>query len=170
MMLKPLLLSAALCLATLGPALAQDPTINYEVDDPAMGAAIAAAQATLPLFLDHAFDDAGYSVEGAAMKVALPADGSNGTEHEHIWVAPFARASDGSLTGILANEPVALGALRAGDQIDFTPDMISDWHLTAPNGLFWGSYTSRVMYDQGAFGDTPFDQVFQAEPVPEAWR
>jgi uncharacterized protein YegJ (DUF2314 family) len=170
MMLKTLALSTGLSLALLAPAFAQDPTINYEPDDPAMNAAIAEAQATLPLFFAQAFDTEGNSVEPALVKVAFPALDGYGMDYEHIWISPFARMEDGSFTGLLANEPVALGDLMAGDQVDFTAQMITDWHMTAPSGLFWGSFTSRVMYDQGAFGDTPFDQIFETEPVPTAWN
>jgi len=170
MMLKTLLLPASLALGLMTPALAQDPILTYEVEDPVMNEAIAEARATLPLFLAKAFDDEGYSLDGTMLKVGMPTDGSNGTDVEHIWVTPFATMDDGSLTGLLANEPVALGDLEAGDQVDFSVDMVSDWHMTAPSGLFWGSYTSRVMYDRGAFGATPFEDLFEAEATPAAWQ
>ena len=63
-----------------------------------------------------------------------------------------------------------LARLQAGDRVDFTQGMISDWHFDAPSGRYWGSYTSRVMYEAGAFGDTPFDQIFEPDPVPPQWR
>jgi uncharacterized protein YegJ (DUF2314 family) len=169
-MLKSLTLAGPLALALIMPGFAQDPTINYEKDDAAMNAAIAEAQATLPLFLANVLDAEGYGSDEALIKVGFPTIDGSGTDLEHIWVSPFAQLEDGSFTGLLANEPVALGNLMAGDQVDFSVDMISDLHLTAPSGLYWGSYTNRVMYDQGAFGDTPFEQIFEPETVPADWK
>lgn len=171
MMLKTLLYPALILGACLSaPAFAQDPVLNYEKSDDAMNAAIAQAQVTLPLFLANAFDAEGASLDGALLKVGFPTVEGGGMDVEHIWVTPFTALDDGTFTGLLANEPVALGTLGAGDQVDFTADMVSDWHMNAPSGLFWGSFTSRVMYDQGAFGDTPFDQIFEAEAVPADWQ
>ena len=162
--------AAALILCLTGPLFAQDPTVNYSESDAQMLAAIADARSTLPLFLANALDADGNSIVGAAIKVELPTVAGSDTESEHIWVTPFTRLPDGSLAGLLANEPVNLGALQVGDRVDFTEDMISDWHLDAPSGRYWGSYTSRVMYEAGAFGDTPFDQIFETDPVPPQWK
>jgi uncharacterized protein YegJ (DUF2314 family) len=169
-MLKRLLLPALISTFFALPVRAQDPTVNYEQDDPAMNAAIAEAQATLPLFLANALDAEGNGSDMALVKVGFPTVDNNATDVEHIWVAPFMRLEDGSFTGLLANEPVALGDLVEGDQVNFDQSMISDWHLTAPSGRYWGSFTSRVMYDQGAFGDTPFDQIFEPDAVPADWK
>lgn len=165
-----LTLAAGLALAVPAAGLAQDAVIQYAPDDAVMQAAIAEARATLPLFLEHALNAEGYGIDGAVLKVGFPAQGKTDMSEEHIWVSPFARQPDGSFVGILANAPVDLGDLQEGDRVEFSQDMISDWHLTDPSGLFWGSYTSRVMYAAGAFGDTPFEQIFEAEPVPADWK
>ena len=165
-----ILRATALLICLAAPAAAQDPTVNYSESDAQMQAAIAEARATLPLFLANAFDPEGNSVPGSVLKVELPTVAGSPTESEHIWVTPFARLPDGSFAGLLANEPVNLGSLRAGDRVDFTEGMISDWHFDAPSGRYWGSYTSRVMYEAGAFGDTPFDQIFETDPVPPQWK
>jgi uncharacterized protein YegJ (DUF2314 family) len=161
---------AALVLGLTGPVHAEDATVNYAEDDAAMEAAISDAKATLPIFLRNALNAEGGSLDEALVKVALPTVAGSPTSVEHIWVAPFARMADGSYAGLLANEPVNLGPLQSGDRVDFTEAMISDWHFDAPSGKFWGSYTSRVMYEAGAFGDTPFDQLFEPDPVPSNWR
>lgn len=171
MKLRHLLLPALLATAFLsGGAVAQDPIIGYDKDDADMNAAIDEARATLPLFLDEAFNEDGESWDEALVKVAFPTVDGGGMDVEHIWVAPFAEREGGGFTGLLANEPMAMGDLTVGDQVDFTADMISDWHMTAPSGRFWGSFTSRVMHAQGAFGDTPFEMIFEPEPVPADWR
>lgn len=165
-----ILRAAALLVCLAAPLAAQDPTVNYRESDAQMLAAIAEARATLPLFLANAIDAEGNSVAGSVLKVELETVPGSGTESEHIWVTPFARLPDGSFAGLLANEPVNLGPLQAGDRVDFTEEMISDWHFDAPSGRYWGSYTSRVMYEAGAFGDTPFDQIFEPDPVPPEWK
>jgi uncharacterized protein YegJ (DUF2314 family) len=162
--------AAALSLCLAAPVAAQDPTVNYSDSDAQMQAAIGEARATLPLFLLHAIDAQGNSVAGSVLKVELRTVPGSDTESEHIWVTPFARLPDGSFVGLLANEPVNLGPLQAGDRVDFTKDMISDWHLDAPSGRYWGSYTSRVMHAAGAFGDTPFNRIFEPDPIPPQWQ
>ncbi len=162
--------AAALVLCLAAPLAAQDATVNYSESDAQMQAAIDAARATLPLFLANAVDAEGNSVAGSLLKIELPTIPGSDTESEHIWVTPFARLPDGGFAGLLANEPVNLGPLQEGDRVDFTEAMISDWHIDAPTGRYWGSYTSRVMYEAGAFGDTPFDQIFEPDPVPPQWK
>ena len=168
--MKRLSLALFLAMAATGPAFAQDPVMGFSHSDAAMNAARAQAQATLPLFLKHTLDASGQSTAEALLKVGLPTESGSESDLEHIWVEPFARNADGSLSGLLANEPVSLGALRKGDQVYFTAEMVSDWHLNAPSGRFWGSFTSRVMHAEGAFGDTPFDTIFEPDPVPADWR
>ncbi|NJM83387.1 MAG: DUF2314 domain-containing protein [Tabrizicola sp.] len=158
-----ILVAIFLFLAT--PVVAQDPTFGFSADDPAMNAAIAEARDTLPAFLDTMIGANGSTVEGVMLKVAVPTvNGVNA--HEHIWVAPVKRQADGSFVGTLANEPVELGDLRLGDDIPFSQDQISDWSLFSPEGLLYGNYTSRVMYDQGAFGAVPFEMIFTPDPIP----
>ena len=159
----------ALCAALAQPLWAQDPVLPYEVDDPRMNTAILAAQETLPLFLTAALDAEGMSQPGYIIKVALP-KASDATLHEHIWVGPFGRLSDGSFSGYLNNEPDDLGDLAYGDRVRFSQRMISDWTVMSDDGLAYGQYTSRVMFEDGAFGATPFEQVFEAVPVPADWQ
>ena len=171
MMQKRLLIPALLSATLLtGMARAQDPIISYDEDDPAMTTAMAEARATLPLFLAEALNEDGESFEEALVKVGLPTIDGGSMDVEHIWVAPFMLLEDGSFIGLLANEPVALGDVTVGDPVKFDNAMISDWHMTAPSGRYWGSFTSRVMHAKGAFGDTPFDAIFEPEPVPTDWR
>ncbi|MGL4321786.1 MAG: DUF2314 domain-containing protein, partial [Paracoccaceae bacterium] len=152
------------------PALAQDPVTPFAADDATMNAAIAEAQRTLPLFLANALDAESIGREGTGVKVGMPTVPGGAMELEHIWVTPFRLWPDGTLSGYLANAPVELGALRQGDRVDFTQDQISDWSFAAPDGLLYGNYTSRVMHAAGAFGDTPFEAIFPADPIPMAWQ
>ncbi len=148
---------------------AEDLVMPFATDDAAMNAAIADAQKTLSRFLAHAFDTDGTSLPNVLVKVGLPTvDGPNSLEH--IWITPFTRISETKFSGVLANEPDDLGNLLIGDTVEFTLSQISDWSVTSPNGLYWGNYTTRVMFDNGAFGDDPFDTVFEATPVPPDWN
>jgi uncharacterized protein YegJ (DUF2314 family) len=148
---------------------AEDPVMPFATDDPAMNAAIADAQKTLPLFLAHAFADDGTSLADTLVKVGLPAvNGPNSLEH--IWVMPFTQLTETEFSGILANEPDDLGDLGIGDTVEFTLSQISDWSMTSEQGLYWGNYTTRVMFDYGAFEDAPFDTVFEASPLPPSWN
>jgi uncharacterized protein YegJ (DUF2314 family) len=164
-----LCLSLAILPPVATPAGAEDPVFSFADSDPAMNAAIADARRTLPLFLSRAIGPDGESLDGALVKAALPTvNGANGLEH--IWIMPFALRDDGSVTGLLANEPAELGDLAYGDQVDFTQDQISDWSFSSPDGLLYGNYTSRVMFETGAFGDTPFESVFMPDPIPADWK
>jgi uncharacterized protein YegJ (DUF2314 family) len=170
MMRRPALLLAA-CLAFAQAAQAQDPIIQFSATDALMDNAIFEARQSLPLFLAHVLSPEGKPLrEDILLKVGLPTVPGSDVEGEHIWVGTINRLPDGSFTGSLVNEPNHLGNLKKGDQISFTSEMISDWFLLAPTGRYYGSYTLRVMHGQGAFGQTPFDQVFETDPVPLEWR
>lgn len=137
----------------------------FATDDPAMNAAITNAQKTLPRFLAHAFDSSGASLQDALVKVGLlTVNGPNNLEH--IWVRPFTQLSETEFSGVLANEPDDLGDLKINDTVEFTLSQISDQYVNSPKGLYCGNYTMRVMIDNGAFGDEPFDTVFEATAIP----
>jgi uncharacterized protein YegJ (DUF2314 family) len=160
----------ALMLLAVTPALAQDPVTPFAADDATMNGAMAEAQRTLPLFLANALDAEGVGRDGTGVKVGMPTVPGGAMELEHIWVTPFRLWPDGTLSGYLANEPVELGALRQGDRVDFTQGQISDWSVVNLQGKLFGNYTSRVMHGAGAFGDTPFDDIFAENPVPLDWQ
>ncbi len=162
-------LALALCLGLALPATAEDKVLPYSESDPRMNAAMLAAQETLPQFLAVALDDQGLSRPGAVVKVAMPTQ-RDASVPEHIWVTPFARLSDGRMTGYLDNEPQDLGDLRYGDQVTFTTEMVSDWSLMSDRGLAYGQFTTRVIFEDGAFGDTPFEAFFEPDPLPPDWQ
>ncbi|KPP92088.1 MAG: hypothetical protein HLUCCA08_07135 [Rhodobacteraceae bacterium HLUCCA08] len=158
-------LIAALPLAVLAQG---DPVIGFEDSDTTMNTAMATAQATLPVFLARTTDAEGYGVKGASVKVAFPDDFGGA---EVIWVGPFLWDRGRAFAGLLANEPRALGDLRAGDRVAFTTDMIRDWSWTGPQGRIWGNYTTRVMLEQ--MDDTTraeLGAVLSPAPVPPDWQ
>jgi uncharacterized protein YegJ (DUF2314 family) len=160
----------ALVLGLAQVAQAQDPIVEFAGDDPVMVAAMEEAQRSLPRFLTEALGPDGQSLDGTAIKVRLEADGSvPEMTHEIIWVGPFARV-DGAYAGLLANEPQALGGLKAGDRVDFTQDQIVDWSFSGPDGKLYGNYTTRVMLphlsaDEAAWLNDALSEL----AVPDFW-
>lgn len=160
---------AAIVFLLAGPAIAEDGIVPYSESDLRMNAAISSAQASFRRFLDVALDANGTSRVGYLVKVAFPTE-SDPASPEHIWVGPFARLKNGRFTGFLNNEPADLGELELGDQVPFAANMVSDWTFLSERGLAYGQFTTRVIFEDGAFGNTPFDQIFEPEPVPSEWE
>lgn len=166
----PFLLLALLLATTPATAQKADPAAsgNLEVfsgTDAAMNAAIAQAQASLPLFLARVLDGDGRASTGS-LKVSFqtfPTDVGD----EIIWVGQFQRLPDGSFTGVLNNQPFNLGNWQMGELVAFPASAIQDWSLAGPQGLY-GNYTTRVIAAQPGNG-----HIFQSlapDPVPAAWR
>ena len=88
-----------------------DPVISFENGDTEMDAAMGAARATLPRFLDNVTDANGNSVGNVSVKVAF--DVGNDTS-EIIWVSAFQLDGATQMSGRLANQPNYLGDLNAG--------------------------------------------------------
>lgn len=130
------------CAVPTSVALAQnadaDPTVPIDADDPAMDAAIAEAQRTLPEFLavlDRPPAGAGDFV------IKFPLGG-----WEHIWVDNLRHQGD-TITGRLANAPEQEGH-RLGERVTVPLSEISDWAYRAPDGVMQGHRTTRVLLPQ----------------------
>jgi uncharacterized protein YegJ (DUF2314 family) len=137
--MKSLLVALFVCAAT--PLLAQggDPVVNFSEDDPAMNAAIAAAQQSLPVFLDH-LNDPGSSATDLILKVAISTDDDY---VEHIWVDEIRPLAKDRFEGRYANQPVEFAG-NEGDPVTLSQGSISDWSFME-GGLLHGNYTTRVM-------------------------
>ncbi len=132
------LLAAPAAYAQKGQS-APDSVIGFSAQDRVMNGAIAHARETLPAFW-RAFARGDGEFH---LKVAVQT--ANGPEH--LWVDQIERLSDGRLRGLLANEPVYLPGQHLGDPLTFSEDAISDWSVTRGHRV-WGSFTSRVIFDQ----------------------
>ena len=136
---------AALALSAPLPALAQvDVTaaigerkdvVETQGDDPAMTAAYAKAQETLPEFM---------------VVLAAPPPGTDSIAikfplggWEHIWVRNV-RFSNGVFTGILDNVPLQKDWSR-GDPVTVPMEDVSDWGYFGADGMMHGHYTTRVI-------------------------
>jgi len=151
---------------SVAPAAAQ--VMDFDPDDPEMNAAVRQAQHTLPLFLEAALEGKEVSAPDVLVKVALPR-ASDPMTNENIWVDRFQRVGPDEFLGCLANEPVDLAHLGLGSRVFFSQAQIVDWSVFSPDGRLHGNYTSRVMYDRGAFAGEEYDDIFMPDPLPAGW-
>lgn len=115
-----------------------DPIEWVEADDPAMDAAIAQAQATLPEWLGVlANPPRGY----ANIVFKFPLGGT-----EHIWVDNVRREGD-MLHGTLANNPFQPG-WAIGDRVSVPLADVSDWAYFDAAGVAHGYRTIVVLFSQ----------------------
>ena len=157
----------ALVLATLAwisPAPAE--TVITAADDPRMAEAIETAQSHLARVVELGIDADGQGHPALTLKVAFPVEGGE----EIIWVAGVSRKGT-EWTGSLANEPLHLTGLAAGDTVTFDQGMIADWGLVDASGKLFGHFTTRVLLetmpeDQAA----PIRALLSEDPLPASWR
>lgn len=146
--MRPVLLAvcAGLMMTVAGCAEARpesEEMVFVTEDDPAVVAAIAQAQETLPIFWRlHEASPPGYSE--FAVKVGLPTVSRDG--EEHIWVFDVVREPGGG-RGTLANLPDDLGDLQYGSLVKFKDEQISDWQYEK-GGKAYGHFTSRALMNQ----------------------
>ncbi|WP_425090987.1 DUF2314 domain-containing protein [Tropicimonas sp. S265A] len=138
--------------------------VEVALDDAAVNSAVEEARATLPLFLEHASTEpAGW--ENVAIKVALQADGPV----ENIWVGSFKPLEDGSFIGQLDNDPVYLGDLKAGSEVQFRYDQIVDWAFVE-QGVGYGFYSVRALVGAMSEEQAAAVEAFLAPgKVPATW-
>ena len=165
--LKSLFFAAAL--GVTGTAYAGDQVNAFQSDHSEMSAAVVAAMAALPLFLNHVLDDDGRSAGSAAIKVAVDV-AAEGVQAEVIWLSPF-MVYDGTYGyGILANAPNNIAGKSQGDGIEFEISKVVDWSFQGPDRKLYGNYTSRV---QLKVLDESYDwlrRTLSDEPVPADWQ
>ena len=171
MILRNLALLTMICTVVPLFAAAQDgdPVIPFASEDPDMSAAIAQAQASLPLFLLNTVDENGYGPEGGYLKVSFKT-GTFTEETEVIWVGPFLALDGENFVGLLANEPVNLGDLQLGDRVNFTYDQIMDWSVPSADGRTYGDFTTKVVIRRISPDQMEsFAARFMPDPVPSEW-
>ncbi len=158
----------ALCLLPLIPVQAgaeSAKVMDFSRASIAMNAAMDAARASLPEFLDKAakadLTQGDYRVKWAHATET----GEAGLEH--IWVTLSAVGPD-SVKGQLANQPQEFrGAI--GDVVEVPLDGISDWMRFRADGLIEGCYTTRVMLSQMSEAEREGYEA-QLAPLPEPPR
>ena len=159
------LIACATALA-LAPVAAPAETVVTSAGDPAMAAAIATARSHLDRVFDEGFGDDGRAHPALTLKVAFPIE----TGEEIIWVAEVAR-SGAAFTGTLANAPLHLPELNAGDEVRFGEEMIADWGIVGAAGTLFGHYTTRVLIETMPEDQAgPIRALLNEDPLPAAWR
>jgi uncharacterized protein YegJ (DUF2314 family) len=110
------------------------PVVQISDDDPRMKAAVAEARRRWPEFVD-AFQ-ARLPGGNYAVKAAVTREGNT----EFIWLEVIGLEPD-YIHGTLANDPVDLGGLKLGDQVEVPLSDLNDWTFShrqgeEPAGLF----------------------------------
>lgn len=118
-----------------------DHLIEFSSDDRKMNAAMEEARASFPDFLRMLNSDC---KECDRFNVKMRFE--EGETIEHIWLDNL-EIKDGSLVGLIANEPENITNIRYGDTVSVRKEMLSDW-MYVQNGRLVGGYTVKVMYDQ----------------------
>lgn len=139
--LSLLLLSATLAFPNLSSAQERDESeiVMIGTTEPEMVDAIRTARAGLDDFLALA-NSPSTGTEQFKLKVMI----RDGDATEHFWVVPF-RPTGTGFEGVLANDPKVVHNVKAGQQIQFTRNQISDWGYSR-NGRQVGSYTVCVLF------------------------
>lgn len=137
---------AGLACLTLSPAFAEtvtqkagrDGIFKAKDDDPAMKAAFAKAQETLPGFIE-ALDG---KIDGAsdfAVKVPIV----QGIQTEYFWLNELSHRGD-RFTGKINNRPELVGNVTFGQQLTFLRSRIRDWGYYR-DGKLQGHFTTCVL-------------------------
>ncbi len=122
-------------------AVTQSPVVQVAPDDPRMLAAVAEARRRWPEFV-AAFKE---KKEGANYAVKAPVTRDGNTEF--IWLEVIGLEPEYA-HGTLANDPVALGDLKLGDQVEVPIAELNDWtFLHTPEDEPTGLFTVKVLTD-----------------------
>jgi uncharacterized protein YegJ (DUF2314 family) len=142
--MTPAWLLAVLMLSSVVPNAekpAQPHSMVVPSQDAEMSAAMAKARASLDEFLAIAANPPP-GTDQFKLKVML----RDGNTIEHVWVTPFRATAEG-FEGMLANEPRAVWTVRAGQNLRFTREQISDWGYVR-QGEQVGSFTVCVLLER----------------------
>ena len=137
-----LCLALALALGSTVVADAQESQtiVDVEADDAEMNAAKARAVATLPDFYRR-LAAPGPGESGFMLKFdILPGDGA-----EFVWAVDLQRA-DGTMTGVLINQPVHTQD-KLGERVSIVEADIIDWAYFQGT-VMQGAFTNRVVLDR----------------------
>ncbi len=116
-------------------------TISVTPVDPAMQAAYADANASLPTFWALFARDK-VVAETGMLKVAFAA--KDDVNIEHMWVRDLERKANGEIWGTLDNAPARDVGYVKGERVRVDAGKIRDWQY-ARNGRIYGSFTTRAL-------------------------
>jgi uncharacterized protein YegJ (DUF2314 family) len=130
-------LSAAFAETVTQKALS-DTTLRARDDDPAMKAAFAKAQESLPDFIE-ALDGKIGGASNFAVKVPI----NQGNQTEYFWLNEISHRGD-RFTGKINNRPELVGNVTFGQQLTFLKSRIRDWGYYR-DGKLQGNFTTCVL-------------------------
>ncbi|MCB1339371.1 MAG: DUF2314 domain-containing protein [Maritimibacter sp.] len=167
--LRALVFALALAAPVVASAPAAAETVITEGDDPAIAAAVDEARAHLAQALAAGIGADGIGHPALTLKVGFPVETGEAAS-EVIWVSEIRRADDG-FAGKLANDPLYMPGLKAGDPVSFAEAMIADWGLVGAEGRIFGHFTTRVLIDRLPEAEaTAIRAVLTEAPLPAAWQ
>lgn len=117
------------------------PVVQISDEDPRMKAAVAEARARWPEFA------AAFEARPADTKFAVKAAVTRGERTEFIWLEVVGLEPE-YIHGTLANDPVDLGGLKLGDQIEVPLADLNDWAITRDGEPPVGLFTVKVLADE----------------------
>ncbi|MDG1875155.1 MAG: DUF2314 domain-containing protein [Mariniblastus sp.] len=125
---------------------ANAPVIPVEDNNPKMLAAVECARAKWPQF-ESAFEAFMRDEHrDESRKFSVKTQITYGGRTEYIWMI-VTSIENQIIYGTLANQPVALGNLAAGDRVRVSVGQLSDW-VYPDGGLMIGGFTIKVLSDQ----------------------
>lgn len=116
----------------------RDGTLKARDDDPAMKAAFAKAQDSLPDFID-ALDGKVTGASDFAVKVPIV----QGVQTEYFWLNEVSHRGD-RFTGKINNRPELVGNVTFGQQLTFVRSRIRDWGYYR-DGKLQGNFTTCAL-------------------------
>lgn len=115
--------------------------------DPEMKAAEAKARETMPEFMAELKKElakpAGTSKLMFAIKSTFSADGQD----EHMW-SDVTKFENGIFHGNLANTPLYITSIKAGDPVQVAEDKVEDWAIFDENDNMRGGYTAKLLMER----------------------
>ncbi|MEX3014823.1 DUF2314 domain-containing protein [Gymnodinialimonas hymeniacidonis] len=123
--------------------------------------------ATLPTFMDQAFDTDGTGHPNAQLLFAVRSP-PNSPNAEFLWVNQISRDADGQFRGLLITGSATNPNLPAGTPITVSEVALADWGFVAPDGRHWGYISARA---QAIAQDNPeFLATLMPDILPPDWK
>ncbi len=156
----------ALLLTTLAPPAHAQAAVLLEGEEP-LDMVFRLLDATLPTFMDRAFDESGTGHPNAQLLFAFrsPPESPNA---EFLWVNQIRRDADGLFHGHLITGSATNPNLPAGTPISVSEVAVADWGFVAPDGRRWGYLSARA---QAIAQNNPeFLATLMPDILPPDWK
>ncbi len=156
----------AILLTTLAPPAHAQAAVLLPGEEP-LDMVYRLLDATLPTFMDQAFDESGAGHPNAQLLFAFRSP-PNSPHAEFLWVNQIRREADGQFHGVLINGSSTNPNLPAGTPINVSEVAVADWGFVSPDGRRWGYISARaqaIAQDNPAFLDSLMPDI-----LPPEWK